>query len=314
MIESHSKLRATNLVTRRGGNCPNSLEVLQQLLLLHDPSVAAVRPYLVTCLPGRSTASSRRVFSSFDGPGPDGKSPIDFTHCIHREGRVEAASSYAIRSAETGSRTLVSYNDLDDMTVGEFERVVRSFDPKQSTWWHFEGRIPDITLACINLLRRLLPGAKISVEVERPGRLGLMDMAAEADVVFYSRTWAEDQGHDSAEACLRNQDIPKASLALCTWGSKGAVALSRFTGHDSTSTSTAGIIHCPVPGNVTTVVDTLGAGDTFVAGMLYGLLCHADWDTERQVNFAVHLASLKVQQDGFARLGDAVREAGIDLT
>jgi ketohexokinase len=31
----------------------------------------------------------------------------------------------------------------------------------------------------------------ISVEVERPGREGLEALAAEADVVFYSKSWAQ---------------------------------------------------------------------------------------------------------------------------
>ena len=38
--------------------------------------------------------------------------------------------------------------------------------------------------------------------------------------------------------------------------------------------------------------------------MLFGLLCHhEDWDTEKQVQFAVQLATLKVQQDGFDGVG-----------
>jgi ketohexokinase len=35
-----------------------------------------------------------------------------------------------------------------------------------------------------------MPDAKISVEVEKPGREGLIELAAEADVVFYSKGWA----------------------------------------------------------------------------------------------------------------------------
>ncbi|PKS05255.1 hypothetical protein jhhlp_008626 [Lomentospora prolificans] len=49
---------------------------------------------------------------------------------------------------------------------------------------------------------------------------------------------------------------------------------------------------------------TVGAGDTFIAGMLYGLICHAiDWDTEAKLKFAINLATLKVQREGFGRLG-----------
>jgi ketohexokinase len=43
----------------------------------------------------------------------------------------------------------------------------------------------------MHILRDALPNARISVEVEKPGREGLPQLAAEADVVFYSRSWAE---------------------------------------------------------------------------------------------------------------------------
>lgn len=49
---------------------------------------------------------------------------------------------------------------------------------------------------------------------------------------------------------------------------------------------------------------TIGAGDTFIAGVLFGLLCHsADWDTEATLRFAVDLATQKVKIDGLAGLG-----------
>lgn len=48
----------------------------------------------------------------------------------------------------------------------------------------------------------------------------------------------------------------------------------------------------------------MGAGDTFIAGMLYGLVCcDAKWDIERSLKFAVNLATLKVQQEGFQGVG-----------
>lgn len=53
----------------------------------------------------------------------------------------------------------------------------------------------------------------------------------------------------------------------------------------------------------------VGAGDTFVAGVLYGVLCRVQHDQNNNghgaqtVRFAVDLATAKVQQDGFAGLG-----------
>ena len=54
-----------------------------------------------------------------------------------------------------------------------------------------KGRIPETTLQCIRHLRMVSPASSISVEVEKPNREGLTELAAEADVVFYSRSWAE---------------------------------------------------------------------------------------------------------------------------
>jgi ketohexokinase len=76
-------------------------------------------------------------------------------------------------------------------------------------------------------LRQCYPSIKISVEAEKPARPGLQELANEADVVFYSKSWAQvrllpttahivSQGHSllnlvqgqayaSAEECLRKQ-------------------------------------------------------------------------------------------------------------
>ena len=40
-------------------------------------------------------------------------------------------------------------------------------------------------------LRQRYPAVTISVEVEKPDREGLQALAAEADVVFYSKSWAQ---------------------------------------------------------------------------------------------------------------------------
>ncbi|OAA77541.1 Carbohydrate/purine kinase [Akanthomyces lecanii RCEF 1005] len=302
--EEDTKLRASNLETRRGGNCANSLEVLQQLIVRHGDDKGARqissrnRLHLVACLPKQDGRAAQQVMQSF---GDD--TIVSFKHCLYREEATEAASSYIIRSMETGSRTLVNYNALDEMTVAEFEAIARDFETEGKSWWHFEGRIPETTLECIRVLRRLLPGSKISVEVEKPGREGLRELAAEADVVFYSKVWAEESGYDSAMACLTTEPRGQASLSLCPWGAGGAYAVSHLSGDQ---------IHCPVeqqPDEIT-VVDSVGAGDTFIAGMLHGFTTGSDedapWDARRCVRFAVDLATLKVQREGFAGLGDDI--------
>ncbi|CAJ0554186.1 Ff.00g126980.m01.CDS01 [Fusarium sp. VM40] len=222
---------------RRGGNCPNSLQVLEQLVGDRD----ALQLHLVSPLPDASSSATRRVVSSFGS-----QSKIDFSRCLYREGRTEAASSYILRSQETGSRTVINYNDLPEMTEDEFGNIARSFEAGEETWWHFEtecewmqqGRIPDTVRSCIRLLRNVLPNANISVEIEKPGREGLPQLASEVDAVFYSRSWAESRGHKTPEDCLKGEEHRMASLALCTWGAEGAAGLSRSSGET---------VHCRWP-------------------------------------------------------------------
>ncbi|OAA60430.1 hypothetical protein SPI_05554 [Niveomyces insectorum RCEF 264] len=303
--QEDAKLRATAVRVRRGGNCPNSLEVLQQLLAAGD-DVDNVATYLVSCLPEIDAPATQMIIDSMAGPAGSAEPPGTTTttrrpncdHCLYRAGHTTPASSYIVRAAATGSRTIVNHNALPEMTAAEFAGVVSRFEATTAendnddddTWWHFEGRVPDVTLACIQHLRRRRRRATVSVEVEKPQRAGLRALAAEADVVFYSKTWAEvrfsslaedlpstdpangaqDQGYASAEACVQGEaaQTPRARLLFCT---------------------------------------TVGAGDTFVAGVLYKLACQrrapaADVDIQATLAFAVDLATRKVHIDGFQGL------------
>jgi len=54
----------------------------------------------------------------------------------------------------------------------------------------------------------------------------------------------------------------------------------------------------------------IGAGDTFIAGALYGLLCRrGDWNDQMIIRFAVNLATTKIQQDGFGGLASKMSPA-----
>jgi ketohexokinase len=51
----------------------------------------------------------------------------------------------------------------------------------------------------------------------------------------------------------------------------------------------------------------IGAGDTFIAGMLYALNCKGkDWDLSKKLAFANRVAGMKVSQEGFAGLDRAL--------
>jgi ketohexokinase len=116
-----------------------------------------------------------------------------------RKDQPLAASSYIIQSAQNQSRTIVSANPLEEMTVEEFKTGVAPLidDPKignDDVWVHFEGRVPEVLLPCVTWLRETYgykKKVKISLECEKPDRVGLKDVVPLADLVFYSKIWAE---------------------------------------------------------------------------------------------------------------------------
>ncbi|KAJ5542240.1 hypothetical protein N7535_004663 [Penicillium sp. DV-2018c] len=291
--DEDAKLRATRLSRRRGGNCANTLEVLGQLLqdrVTSDDSSLD----LISVLPSESSVATQQITSSL---GP----LVRVDKCIFREEFTEPASSYIIASQSTSTRTIVNYNELPEMTQAEFATAVAPLRAVAGRpWFHFEGRSPEATLECIHYVRDQFPASKISVEVEKPGRPGLQELADTADVVIYSKAWAQSNGHASAKDCLEDQALKtsRPTLLCCTWGHDGAAALEPQTGN---------FAHVPAHLTGLEVIDTIGAGDTFNAGLLYGLIWRQqDWDFRKTLEFANLVAGLKVTQDGFQNLQRAL--------
>jgi ketohexokinase len=81
-------------------------------------------------MPCSSSPATRQIQSSL-GPG------VDFSHCLYRESSSEAPSSYIIRSLATGSRTIVNYNELADMTGDEFSKAADNLSG-EALVYHFE--------------------------------------------------------------------------------------------------------------------------------------------------------------------------------
>ena len=300
------KLRAKSITRRRGGNTANSLEVLLQLQQ-HDPETArkpqSTDLHLLAVLPDENSAASKFICESL----PQVKiSDVS----LFRKQHQEAASSYIIQSEENQSRTIVSINQLPEMQCNEFMHRVVDFTTCggmaphwKRAWFHFEGRVPEITLRCVGWLRGMFPHShfKISVECEKPERTGMAEVAQYADVVFYSKLWAEKNGYKDARSFIedRRNETRDGAILCCTWGSGGAAAV-----HKGDNEVWAHVKAWQAEKDEQAkVVDTIGAGDTFIAGMLFAINEHGEWSLQRKLEFANELAGRKVLQEGFSGLG-----------
>lgn len=314
-----SKLRATGVQRRRGGNVGNIAEVLGQFALttktfglpnIRGETPMNYKPLLLSVFPSWSGADGTFIRKSFE----DDSLEVELGCSIEREDVDQAPASYIIRSAASGSRTIVNYTGLEEMSFDEF-KVIWDSVCEQVSWWHFEGRNIETTQKCIMHIRKhpLRPKV-ISFEVEKPGREGLMELALMADVVFFSRSWAQNAGYDSPERFLqeqashfRGQSESRVRYVFCTWGEKGAGVC-----HASVGSSPGEVYFGKVKADGQ-AVDTIGAGDTFVAVIIaemqatvfteiYGNKALLSSALRSAVDKAIDVCSRKVYQEGFGNL------------
>ncbi|KAJ3116505.1 hypothetical protein HDU96_009491 [Phlyctochytrium bullatum] len=139
-----------------------------------------------------------------------------------------------------------------------------------------------------------LPRFTISVEFEKSNRPFLDELLPLADVLFFSKLYAEGKGFPGAPTGfldnIRRSCKPGAILFV-TWSEHGAFGLI------NDPTRPAKTFHVPAP-SIQAVVDTIGAGDTFAAGVIYALGARA-CDAETAARWACRLATAKCAQFGF---------------
>lgn len=264
--EEDSEVRAQSQRVQRGGNATNTLVVLSQL--------------------GNSCAWGGVLV---DGPDADvvledlSRYRIAYEHCL-RLPRGRLPTSCIMLSRATGSRTIVHFRDLPEYDAGHFSRI-----PLQTLdWVHFEGRNVAETRLMMQRVREQAPGARVSLEVEKP-RQRIEQLFSLADLLLFSAPYAASRRLAPAELLARTRELAPCADLVCSLGERGAIGLSR---HGFETAADA----CPP----VQVLDTLGAGDTFNAGVIDSLLRGAG--LQESLQFACALAGGKCGQTGLHRL------------
>lgn len=262
-------------------------------------STSSTSLHLLSVLPSQASPATEFISSSL--PNAD-----IAQSAIFRPDHQDAASSYILHNSATHSRTIISLNELPELTFKEFKAKVQSHGTEwKKAWFHFEGRIPDVLCQCVQWLRAWSHDVKISLECEKPQRVGLNHVLDVVDVVFFSKIWAQNKGFNNAEDFLHHIMTTRKKpgrLACCTWGAGGAEAVLEGWEYDYQGVDVPA--WHPSEGEEV-VVDTIGAGDTFIAGMLFALNYRDnEWTLSQKLKFANELAGRKVIQEGFNGLGE----------
>ena len=260
-----SESRALGSETRPGGNAANTACVLAQAG--HRADLAAV-----VAAGAEGEVLLRLLLAQGIGVDP----------CIRREGRTP--TSHVLRSLASGSRTIVHFRDLPELAAADFRKIELSgYD-----WFHFEGRNPGELPSMLRTVRRVAVDQPLSLELEKP-REGLDAALPLADVLLFSRGWAQALSADDPEEFVRRAARQRPEqLQTLTWGDRGAWLAHRGE-----------VFHCQ-PRAGLEIRDSLGAGDSFNAGLIHALI--SGEPPERALEAAVRLAERKLAQVGLEGL------------
>jgi ketohexokinase len=263
--EEDEELRAQNKQIATGGNVNNTLYVLNQLG--HSSDI---------CTTIAADSESKQLLSGL-------KERNISTEHTQKFIKGRTPSSYVTLNAQNGHRTIVHYRDLPEVSFDFFAKIeIEEYD-----WLHFEGRNTTQLPGMLNIAKTFLTHQPISLEVEKP-RDGIETLFPNVNLIIFSHHYAKAKGFSDGQALLESLELPNANT-VCTWGSDGVwfKAINSDVEHINAE-------------KVSPVIDTLGAGDTFNAGLIHSLI--SKHSLKEAVIYANKLAAKKCQQPGLDNL------------
>ncbi|KAI8752651.1 ketohexokinase [Biomphalaria glabrata] len=218
--------------------------------------------------------------------------------------------SVVIISLGSQSRTVLHTNkNLPELTIKHFQQKILqpNLSPTslQYGWIHFEGRDNACEIAqMIRLIRdyniknqsenRSFKPIIVSLEAEKlrlSAELIKHDMWKLPDVMFISKDFAKSEGFLSMADAMQGffPRMKEEAVLICAWGEEGAAAMSAWTGMVFSAAY-----------KPQTVVDTCGAGDTFLSATILALT--KGRPLKECITFGCQVAGAKCGMQGFQKL------------
>ena len=282
-----SKVRASSKIVAKGGNSGNIAVVLSRLTVAEDTNNCV---YICAAI-GEDTEGKFLMEECK-------RSNVSTKLLIVRE---TTPKSVVLRTKAT--RTIVHYRNSDEVSFNEFQRVMSQIYHESveynDFWIHFEGRNTKETHKMMSKFSNK-NNIQLSLELER-SRTGDEHMLLEYSpkLVVFSQQYMKQQGYEDVASFFQNfllsngfgPKFNKISLWVCTFGENGSI------GGLVNENSILEQFNVPAE-SVEYVIDTLGAGDTFLAGLIFALSKKA-LAGRAAVEFASKLAAEKIQRFGF---------------
>jgi len=284
--------RSKGLSWRRGGNATNNCTVLKQLGVDCE--------FYGTLSSLRDDVGQTFVTQDMDRVG------IRYSNCVLHPHPIP--SSVILLNVGNGSRTIVHHRgEMPEITLEDF----KTLDLSQYSWIHFEGgfhsrlahrtyiqgrtksgerpHVSQIIEHVIAQRDHLGLNLKVSVELEKT-YIGVEKLGYMADVIFVSKEFSHKMGQATPEAMVKEfrSHIRGDAILICPWGSKGAVASTKTEVFSSPSFPPEKLI------------DTLGAGDSFVGSTISQL--NKGIALQDAITFGCRFAGAKCGQMGLENI------------
>nr|CAB3258508.1 ketohexokinase [Phallusia mammillata] len=273
--------RTESVSWQKGGNAANTSAVL---------GILGDEVDFMGSLPQSASDFSSKLMTSFvkaemEDCGVGMQNVVNFTD-------KSLPFSCVILNKTKGSRTILHNNE--GVTEPTFEDICR-LNLDEYSWIHFEGRnIPEVLkmLDHVTAYNQKHPDEQIilSVDLERPNRKNIEQLIPYVDVLLVGRDFALGKGIQSAmEAVEHYRTVAKKrAYVVCPWGDTGAASGVAGAVDDVILTPAVPPDH---------VIDTLGAGDTFLGALIHSLRLERPLDDA--VGYACAVAGFKCGHQGY---------------